>query len=110
MVSTDFGKLEVRRHLISGIDWATGGRATAVAAAPSPAALRNSRRFMEGVPSVMLDRATGARPAPGADRRFVASDGLVPRIGDAQDETAGRRGQLAKSSNARGKAKGSGLE
>src|SRR5260370_40190821 len=49
MVSSDFGKLEVQRHFSSGIDWAMAGMATpaAAAAAPvSPAALRNSRRFM----------------------------------------------------------------
>src|SRR5262245_10730 len=50
MVSRDFGKLEVRRHLISGIDWAMAGLASAVAASPTPAARRNSRRFMQ-VPS-----------------------------------------------------------
>ena len=32
MVSSDFGKLEVRRHLISGADWAIAGAATSVVA------------------------------------------------------------------------------
>jgi hypothetical protein len=41
MVSRDFGKLEVRRHLISGIDWAMAGDAIAAPAAPMPATLIN---------------------------------------------------------------------
>jgi hypothetical protein len=46
-VSSDFGQLTVIRHLISGIDWATAGAATADAASPPlAAALRNSRRFI----------------------------------------------------------------
>jgi hypothetical protein len=61
MVSSDFGKLEVHRHFSSGIDCAIAGIATAVAAvaAPvSPAALRNSRRFM--VPSGKSSLLAGA--------------------------------------------------
>src|SRR5215813_10776411 len=46
MVSSDFGKLDVSRHLISGLDWAMAGLATAVVANPTPAARKNSRRFM----------------------------------------------------------------
>src|SRR5215470_5983332 len=46
MVSSDFGKLEVRRHLISGEDWAIAGAATAVAAAPTADTFRKSRRFI----------------------------------------------------------------
>src|SRR5262249_13750026 len=45
-VSSDFGQLAVSRHFSSGIDWATAGAATADVASPTPAALRNSRRFM----------------------------------------------------------------
>src|SRR5262249_11663555 len=45
-VSSDFGKLEVRRHLISGRDWAIAGLPTAVAARPATAALSTSRRFI----------------------------------------------------------------
>jgi hypothetical protein len=41
MVSSDFGKLEVSRHLSSGIACAIAGLATAVAAAARPAACRN---------------------------------------------------------------------
>src|SRR5271170_2590127 len=54
MVSSDFGKLEVQRHLSSGIDCAMAGLATAAAAAPMHAVLRNSRRFMafsQNIPS-----------------------------------------------------------
>src|SRR5579884_2992517 len=47
MVSSDFGKLEVSRHLICGADWATAGFAMAAAARPAPAALINCRRFMD---------------------------------------------------------------
>src|SRR5262249_6344239 len=53
MVSSDFGKLEVQRHFSSGIDCAMAGMATPVAAVAmpvSPAALRNSRRFMGLLP------------------------------------------------------------
>jgi hypothetical protein len=34
----DFGKLEVSRQLMEGIDWAMAGLATAAAAAPTVAA------------------------------------------------------------------------
>ena len=37
MVSSDFGKLDVRRHLISGADCAMAGEATVAAAARSAA-------------------------------------------------------------------------
>src|SRR6516162_11053214 len=46
MVSSDFGKLDVNRHLISGEDWAIAGAATAVAAAPTADTFRKSRRFI----------------------------------------------------------------
>jgi len=45
-VSSDLGQLAVNRHLISGIDCAIAGAATADPAIPAPATLRNSRRFM----------------------------------------------------------------
>jgi hypothetical protein len=44
-VSSDFGKLVVRRHLISGIDWATAGAAIAVAAALMPTVFNILRRL-----------------------------------------------------------------
>src|SRR5262249_38831872 len=77
-VSSDFGKLEVRRHFTSGIDCATAGMATADDATPRPAALRNSRRFMD-VPLFML----GAWPLV---MRPASSDGLLPGIAAVQDE------------------------
>ena len=47
MVSSDFGKLDVMRHLISGEDCAMAGEATAaVAAAPAADTFRKSRRFI----------------------------------------------------------------
>src|SRR5438552_699531 len=48
MVSSDFGKLEVMRHLISGEDWAIAGEATA-AAAPVAETFKKSRRFISGI-------------------------------------------------------------
>src|SRR5436305_10308173 len=49
MVSSDFGKLEVRRHLISGDDCAIAGEATAVAAAPAAETFKKSRRFIQAL-------------------------------------------------------------
>jgi hypothetical protein len=40
-VSSDFGNAEVRRHFTSGMDCAIAGAATALAAAPMPAAFKN---------------------------------------------------------------------
>jgi hypothetical protein len=40
-VSSDFGQLQVIRHLNSGIDCAIAGAAIALAATPRPAALMN---------------------------------------------------------------------
>src|SRR6516162_9429621 len=78
MVSSDFGKLDVKRHLISGIDCAIAGLATATVAAPMPALLRKSRRFIhssqrvdfEGFtvqswrPDITKGGAVGAQNAP----------------------------------------------
>src|SRR5215831_18640465 len=65
MVSSDFGKLDVQRHFNSGVDCAIAGIATVVAAAAapvSPAALRNSRRFMDCLPEKpFVDRAMRSR-------------------------------------------------
>src|SRR6478672_8619606 len=49
MVSSDFGKLDVRRHLISGDDCAIAGEATAVAAAPAAETFKKSRRFIQAL-------------------------------------------------------------
>jgi hypothetical protein len=46
MVSSDFGKLEVSRHLISGEPCAMEGAAISVDAPASALPLRNVRRFM----------------------------------------------------------------
>src|SRR3989304_5086928 len=46
MVSSDFGKLDVSRHLTSGLDAPIGGFAIAARASPAPAAPRNCRRFI----------------------------------------------------------------
>src|SRR6476659_8639137 len=48
MVSSDLGKLEVRRHLISGAPCAIAGAATSVVAPATAPPLRNVRRFMLG--------------------------------------------------------------
>src|SRR5205085_8879729 len=50
MVSSDFGKLEVRRHLTSGEDCAIAGAAIAVAAAPTADTFKKSRRFIQASP------------------------------------------------------------
>src|SRR4051795_6976442 len=50
MVSSDFGKLEVMRHLISGDDCAIAGEATAAAAAPVAETFKKSRRFIKASP------------------------------------------------------------
>src|ERR1700759_347917 len=50
MVSSDFGKLEFMRHLISGEDCAIAGEATAVAAAPAAETFKKSRRFIKSSP------------------------------------------------------------
>src|SRR3981081_3703621 len=65
MVSSDFGKLDVQRHLSSGIDCAIAGFATAAAATPTPAARRNSRRFIGYTP---FGGAAGAGPPQNQDR------------------------------------------
>jgi hypothetical protein len=49
-VSSDFGQLAVNRHLNSGIDCAMAGAAIVDVAIPTPAALRNSRRFIVLLP------------------------------------------------------------
>src|SRR6185369_7467352 len=57
-VSSDFGKLEVRRHLTSGVPCARAGAASAavpVAAALTPAVLRNFRRCIWILPVAFLD-------------------------------------------------------
>jgi hypothetical protein len=56
IVSSDFGQLVGIRHLIVGIDCAIAGAATTVdAATPTPAAFKNSRRFMSDLPKNVAD-------------------------------------------------------
>src|SRR6266567_634753 len=50
MVSSDFGKLDVMRHLISGEDCAIAGEATAATAAPVADTFKKSRRFIQASP------------------------------------------------------------
>jgi hypothetical protein len=64
MVSSDFGKLDVKRHLISGEDCAIAGEATAVAAAPAAETFKKSRRFIQsspqgGVSHISRERSSG---------------------------------------------------
>jgi hypothetical protein len=56
MVSRLLGKLDAHRHFISGIDCATAGAATAVAATPIPAALRKERLHMVAILPFELGR------------------------------------------------------
>src|SRR6267142_3145754 len=78
MVSSDFGKLDVRRHLISGDDCAIAGEATAVAAAPAAETFKKSRRFIQAL-------------LRGVSR--------IPRTFLRRDEFHGIRGALARGLN-----------
>src|SRR5687768_2224227 len=76
-VSSDFGQLAVLRHLISGIDCAIAGAATAVeAATPAPAVFRNSRRFIWHFPC-------SSRPSADATglRAFLLAEPPDERLG-----------------------------
>jgi hypothetical protein len=100
MVSSDFGKLEVKRHLISGADCAIAGEATAVAAAPAAETFKKSRRFIQAllrrdVSQILRERflrrgestASGALWRGGFNmevRRRIRDKGMTPR----QDCTA----------------------
>src|SRR5450759_1423970 len=50
IVSSDFGKLDVMRHLISGADCAIAGEATTATAAPAAETFKKSRRFIQASP------------------------------------------------------------
>src|SRR5689334_487157 len=63
MVSSDFGKLDVRRHLISGDDCAIAGEATAVAAAPAAETFKKSRRFIQVSLRRAFPNSSSAPPA-----------------------------------------------
>src|SRR5471030_2216376 len=60
IVSSDFGKLDVMRHLISGEDCAIAGEATAVAAAPAAETFKKSRRFIKTSPCRGVSHNPGA--------------------------------------------------
>src|ERR1700687_4437524 len=61
MVSSDFGKLDVMRHLISGEDCAIAGEATAAAAAPVAETFKKSRRFIKASPCRGVSQIHGSR-------------------------------------------------
>ncbi len=82
MVSSDFGKLDVIRHLISGEDCAIAGEATAaVAAAPAADTFKKSRRF------IFCSLLAGAFPL---NVSFAAT-----HFGDAFQAASHRRGLTA---------------
>src|SRR6266436_2689575 len=86
MVSSDFGKLDVQRHFSSGIDWAMAGMATPVAAVAtpvSPAALRNSRRFMGLLPKNLELSGNAARYRGVLLSRTAQSGNLLLDLGCA---------------------------
>jgi hypothetical protein len=62
MVSSDFGKLEVSRHLISGAPCAIAGAATSVDAPASALPVRNVRRFMMSLPGFTFSPGADAFP------------------------------------------------
>src|ERR1700712_256809 len=76
MVSSDFGKLDVIRHLISGEDCAIAGEATAATAAPVAETFRKSRRFIK--PSPCWDRFPYfLEHFPSAEARFRLNRGCA---------------------------------
>src|SRR5437879_8342354 len=77
MVSSDFGKLDVRRHLISGDDCAIAGEATAVAAAPAAETFKKSRRFIQ----VSLRRGVSHIPQASSGGANSTSSGALWRGG-----------------------------
>src|SRR3978361_2259726 len=83
MVSSDFGKLDVMRHLISGIDCAIAGEATAVAAAPTAETFKKSRRFIQASPWWGIPRFSGVfLPAAHAlHRPNVFWRGFITEVG-----------------------------
>src|ERR1700710_313789 len=75
MVASDFGKLDVKRHLISGEDCAIAGEAIAVAAAPAAETFKKSRRFIQAYPHWGVHPGfPGAFPCSGAN--MASSRGL----------------------------------
>src|SRR5215468_340323 len=74
MVSSDFGKLEVSRHLISGEACAIAGAATSVVAPASALPLRNVRRFMMfSLPSIAKLVGAGQQPSAAKSALIIAN-------------------------------------
>jgi len=80
-VSRDFGQLAASRHLTSGIDWAIAGATTADVVIPTPAALRNSRRFMVILP-VGPSALSFFMRAPDSARLFTKHERRVMALGE----------------------------
>src|SRR5215470_2708628 len=69
MMSSNGGKLELKRHRSSGMDWAIAGLATAAAARPSPD-VRISRRFMLSSPArLQANKSTSEMADPQGEIR-----------------------------------------
>src|SRR5919112_900216 len=86
IVSRDFGKLEVRRQRISGLDWAIAGAATVPASAASPAPFRKFLLFLVVV-SKDLTRATDAFfIVPTLQGALDDWDRFAPRLRDLSDQ------------------------
>src|SRR5436190_15456661 len=87
MVSSDFGQLAANRQRMSGVDWAMAGAATADAAIPRPAALRNSRRFMAFPWSRLRQAIEAGGDAPGNCPTAGGSDRLQSSVTEQAPET-----------------------
>src|SRR4051812_3255701 len=95
MVSSDLGKLDAQRHLISGPPWAKAGAVPAarMPAIPAPAVVTNFLRSMSPpreivVGSAFRERKTTAQDAKtkGSGRRPHAPRRSLARDGHAVDE------------------------
>src|SRR5690349_9272746 len=92
MVSSDFGKLEVKRHFTSGEDWAMAGEATAAAAAPAAETFKNSRRFIRhlhiGDFSCSVPRACSLTRNIGAENAATCAPSKIQRKSNIRDRPA----------------------
>src|SRR5215469_16183565 len=81
MMSSNGGKLELKRHRSSGVDWAIAGLATAAAARPSPD-VRISRRFISSSPArLQANKSTSAMAYPQGE---IQVPGVAERGPDTQ--------------------------
>src|SRR3569623_1199134 len=78
-VSSDFGKLDVFRHLMTGSDCAMAGDAIDALAAPTADTFRKSRRFMK-YPRTMLEPCLSELRAPKKDYRQPLRTGVFSCI------------------------------